>query len=96
MMPNDSIEGELARIREWAKDQLAHGGDQPWSTFLLDRLSETIGALLAGMAATRAVDARQAGEMYGLRLVASKADPETIQDFPRTSGARLRRAEPVG
>lgn len=96
MTPNDTIEGELARIREWAKDQLAHGGDQPWSTFLLDRLSETIGALLAGMAATRAVDARQAGEMHGLRLVASKASPEAIQEFAATAGSRARVAEPVG
>lgn len=95
MTPNDTIEGELARVREWAKDQLAHGADQPWSTFLLDRLHETIGALLAGMAATRAVDARQAGEMHGLRLVATKARADAIEDISRSPAPRARIADPV-
>jgi hypothetical protein len=95
MMPNDTIEGELARVREWAKDQLEHGSDQPWSSFLLDRLHETIGALLAGMAATRAVDARRAGEMPGLRLVASKTDLDAIEDLAKAPSSRARVAEPV-
>jgi len=68
MTPHDTIEAELARVRAWARDQLDHGTDQPWSTFLLDRLHETIGALLAGMAATRAVDARQAPRSPAGRL----------------------------
>lgn len=87
MTPNDTIEGELARVREWAKDQLAYGGDQPWSSFLLTRLGETIDALLAGMAATRAVDAQRASVEPGLRLVASQVHSHPV--------SKARVAEPV-
>ena len=49
-MSNEVSEGELIKVRDWANGQLTKGGEQPWSTFLLVRLAETIDALLAGRA----------------------------------------------
>ncbi len=108
-MSNVITEGELAKVRDWAKHQLADGSAQPWSAFLLTRLSEAIEALLAGMAATQGVDSRRhAGEEPPLRLVAaneSRGHPtealgvdasERVADDrlpPRMIGARV--AEPV-
>jgi hypothetical protein len=65
---------ELARVRDWAKHQLATGRGQPWSAFLLTRLGETIDALLAGMAATGA-EASPSGapRQGGPRLVVCNA-----------------------
>jgi hypothetical protein len=75
-MSNAMTEGELAKVRDWAKTQLTDGSAQPWSTFLLSRLSETIDALLVGMAATQGIDSRRhAGEEPPLRLVSSNEPP---------------------
>jgi hypothetical protein len=60
VMPSEVSHAELARVRDWAKHQLADGREQPWSAFLLRRLGETIDALLAGMAATQAEAGPQA------------------------------------
>ena len=71
-MPNETMDAELVKVRAWANDQLAQGKDEPWSSFLLARLSETIDALLAGKAAARILDAQKGhGSELGLRLVAS-------------------------
>jgi hypothetical protein len=78
-------------MRDWAKAQLADRDVQPWSTFLLTRLGETIDALLAGMAATRAIDSRDA-EAPPLRLVASNA-PQAEERACAAAGARV--AEPA-
>jgi hypothetical protein len=96
MLANDIIEGELARVREWARHQLAHGEEQPWSSFLLTRLNETIDALLAGMAATRAIDAEHKGARAGLRLMAAREDPYLDCEAASLSASRARAAEPVG
>lgn len=60
-MSSEVSQAELARVRDWAKHQLADGREQPWSGFLLRRLGETLDALLAGMAATQAQASPQAG-----------------------------------
>jgi hypothetical protein len=85
-MSNAMTEGELAKVRDWAKKQLTDGSAQPWSTFLLTRLSDTIDALLVGMAATQGIDSRlHSGDEPPLRLVASnephgpKGDPTQAQ-----------------
>src|SRR5436190_24341310 len=52
-MPTEITQAELARVRDWANRQLAHGGEQPWSAFLLTRLGEPSGPLLARMAASQ-------------------------------------------
>ena len=94
-MPNETMDAELVKVRAWANDQLAHGKDQPWSSFLLTRLSETIDALLAGMAATRTLDAQNGhGSVLGLRLVASNA-PRSAGNAPAVS-SRDRMLEPAG
>ncbi len=86
-MANPVTEADLARVRDWASAQLADRDVQPWSTFLLTRLGETIGALLAGMAATRGVDSREAQEAP-LRLVAS--NPTRSENRSETcAGARI-------
>ena len=43
---------ELERVRQWAERKVAGGGEPPWASHLFARLSETIEALIAGMAAT--------------------------------------------
>jgi hypothetical protein len=73
-MPTETERAELARVRDWANRQLADGGEQPWSTFLLTRLAETIDALLAGMAASEARRSPQAAHSEAApRLVVSNA-----------------------
>jgi hypothetical protein len=94
-MPNETMDAELVKIRAWANDQLAHGKDEPWSSFLLTRLSETIDALLAGRAATRTLDAQKGhGSELGLRLVASNT-PRSARNASAVS-ARDRTLEPAG
>jgi hypothetical protein len=102
-MSDVMTEGELAKVRDWAKDQLADGSAQLWATFLLARLSETINSLLAGMAATQAIDCRRAADPSPLRLVTGGPTralgidaAEHVADHlppPRMIGARV--AEPV-
>jgi hypothetical protein len=43
---------ELERVRQWAETKVAGGAEPPWASHLYMRLSETIDALIAGMAAT--------------------------------------------
>ena len=68
-MANDMTESELMRVRDWANLQLATGEEPPWSSFLLNRLVETIEALLAGKAADATSDTSASGAV--LRLVIS-------------------------
>jgi hypothetical protein len=76
-MSNQVSEVDLLRVRAWAKDQLSKEAEhQPWSTFLLTRLGETIDALLAAKAAVRANGSSQAAAAETpLRLVISNAPP---------------------
>lgn len=90
-MANPVTEADLARVRDWADGQLADRNVPPWSTFLLSRLSETLAALLAGMAATRGVDSRFAEEPP-LRLVASNAAGAECR---AATGTSKRIAEPA-
>jgi hypothetical protein len=74
IMSNEVSEAELIKVRDWANGQLSTEGEQPWSTFLLVRLTETIDALLAGRAATRAHGSSQAAASeHSVRLVVSNA-----------------------
>jgi hypothetical protein len=81
-------EVDLMRIREWANARLTKGRDQPWSLFLLDRLVETIDALLAGEVATR--DDKSKSTTPTLRLVNSSS-PEVEQDKSVTPTSELNR-----
>jgi len=72
-MPTEITHAELLRVRDWANGKLTSGGEQPWSTFLLTRLGETIDALLVGMAAAEAERSKQASPSP--RLVVSNAPP---------------------
>jgi hypothetical protein len=72
-MPTEITHAELLRVRDWANGKLTSGGEQPWSTFLLTRLGETIDALLVGMAASEAERSKQASPSP--RLVVSNAPP---------------------
>ena len=87
VMPSEVSHAELARVRDWAKHQLADGREQPWSGFLLRRLGETLDALLAGMAATQAQASQPAASSQPTpRLVVSNAP----RDIERCSKAQLR------
>jgi hypothetical protein len=73
-MPSETPQAELEKVRNWAARQLASGEEQPWSTFLLRRLGETIDALRAGMATSGAeTPPRAAASKTSLRLVVSNA-----------------------
>jgi hypothetical protein len=94
-MPTEITQAELARIRDWANRQLANGGEQPWSVFLLTRLGETIDALLAGMATSQAERPPQVARPEGTpRLVVSNA-PEDRGSGPRLQKSEQRVAEPA-
>lgn len=87
VMPSEVSHAELARVRDWAKHQLADGREQPWSGFLLRRLGETLDALLAGMAATQAQALPPLAPSQATpRLVVSNA-PRDIERCPK---AQLR------
>ena len=74
-------EADLVKVRDWANDQLAKAGEQPWSTFLLVRLTETIDALLAGRAVVRAEGSAQlTASGSSVRLVVSNAPQPTNKD----------------
>ena len=75
MSNNEVGERELVRVRDWANSQLAKGEEQPWSAFLLTRLAETIDALLAGRAESRAAKSSDTP----LRLVVSNSS-QTCKD----------------
>ena len=68
-------QAELERIRAWTGRQLASDRALPWQTFLLTRLSETIDALLAGMAQVQSNDGEPAPLRRTLRLVVSNPAP---------------------
>ena|SRR5204863_7964209 len=87
-MPSKVSQAELARVRDWAKHQLAAGREQPWSDFLLHRLAETIDALLAGLAATQQAEAAPLATACAPtpRLVVSNAP----RDFEGDPSAPLR------
>ena len=94
-MPTEITQAELAKIRDWANCQLTNGGEQPWSTFLLTRLGETIEALLAGMAASQAERPPQVARPEGTpRLVVSNA-PEDCGSGLRLQKSKQRFAEPA-
>jgi hypothetical protein len=92
-MPTKITQAELASIRDWAKCQLAHGGEQPWSAFLLTRLGETIDALLVGMAASQAERSPHIARPEAApRLVVSNA-PEACGSQQRLQKTKPRVAE---
>jgi hypothetical protein len=89
-MPTEITQAELARIRDWANRQLANGGEQPWSAFLLTRLGETIDALLVGMAATQADRSPQAARYEATpRLVVSNV-PQDGSSGRRLEGKKTK------
>jgi hypothetical protein len=89
-MPTEITQAELARIRDWANRQLANGGEQPWSAFLLTRLGETIDALLVGMAATQAERSPQTARSEAApRLVVSNA-PQDCDSERRLQGQKTK------
>jgi hypothetical protein len=91
-MPTGITQAELARVRDWANSQLTRGGEQPWSTFLLTRLAETIDALLVGMAATGAGRSQRAAP----RLVVSNAPQGARADHrPEGKASKPRVTEPA-
>jgi hypothetical protein len=94
-MPTEITQAELARVRDWANRQLANRGEQPWSTFLLTRLGETIDALLVGMAASQAEPSPQVARPEGTpRLVVSNA-PQDCGSAPRLQEPKQRVTEPA-
>jgi hypothetical protein len=94
-MPTEVTQAELARVRDWANRQLANGGEQPWSAFLLTRLGETIDALLVGMAASQAERSPQVARPEAApRLVVSNA-PEDCGSGPRLQKSKQRVTEPA-
>jgi hypothetical protein len=96
-MPTEIEQAELARFRDWANRQLANGGEQPWSTFLLTRLAETIDALLAGMAAAEARRSPQAARCEAApRLVVSNVRQDGASGRPSDGEkAKPRVTEPA-
>src|SRR5262245_11304746 len=84
-MPTEITQAELAKIRDWANCQLTIGGEPPWSVFLLTRLSETIEALLAGMAAT--------GSKGPPRAARPEAAPRLVVSNTSQDGGADRRLE---
>jgi hypothetical protein len=86
-MSDNSPVTELVKMRDWAEAQLAQGDQEVWRAFLLARLSETIGGLLAGHAATRADEAViTAHDRPPLRLVVS----DVRQDVDDVLGQYVR------
>jgi hypothetical protein len=101
-MASEISRAELARVRDWAKRELADGGGQPWSAFLLARLGETIDALLAGLAATQAEASAPAAACHASpRLVVCNASRESRSRIeprlraPDTSHADAKARAPV-
>ena len=89
-VPSEVSQAELARVRDWAKHQLADGREQPWSDFLLRRLGETIDALLSGLAASQARAAPHAAACAPMpRLVVSNGP----RDGDRGPSGPLRAAK---
>ena len=93
-MSKEISESELINVRDWANGQLAKGGEQPWSTFLLVRLAETIDALLAGRAASRAHGSSEAAASEpSLRLVVPNVSAPSNSEEDREDRNPCSRSE---
>ncbi len=49
-------DAELRNMRQWADDQIANGAHPPWAWYQYMKLRETLDAIIAGRAATVALD----------------------------------------
>ena len=79
-MTDNTVKEQLENMRTWAQLKLQGGAEPPWAWYQYMKLTETIDAILAGMAVVSpTANLQESAKRQGtsLRLVDSTFQPET-------------------